>query len=67
MKNIICESDYLSNIPLEIAYWWVLPILFTVSNTISFDNFSIAFEYTSMGRIFDGDKAIQINDALIEK
>ena len=68
MKNIIGKPDYLSNTPLEIAYRWVLPILLSLSNTISsFDNFSIAFEDTSMGRIFDGGTAIEITDALIEK
>ena len=68
MKNIIDNPDYLSNTPLEIAYRWVLPILLTLDNTtISLRNFAITFEYTSVGRIFDGDKAIQINDALIEK
>ena len=68
MKNIIHKPDYLSNNPLEIAYRWVLPILLTLDNTTScLDNFVITFEDTSVGRIFDGDKPIQINDALIEK
>ena len=63
MKNITSAHDYLSNNPLEIAYRWVLPILFTLRNrTSSFKNFSITFEYTSRGRIFDGDKPIQINE-----
>ena len=68
IRNIIENPDYLSNTPLEIAYRWVLPLHFTLRNvTRSFKNFAIAFEYTSVGRIFDSDKAIQINDALIEK
>ena len=69
MKNIINKPDYLSNTPLEIAYRWVLPVLLTSNNSIesNFTNFAITFENTSIGRIFDGDDAIKINDALIEK
>ena len=69
MKDIINQPDYLSYTPLEIAYRWALPIRFTGSNIIgsNFPNFAISFEYMSAGRIFGGDKAIKINDALIEK
>ena len=69
MKDIINQPDYLSYTPLEIAYRWALPIRFTGSNIIgsNFPNFAISFEDMSAGRIFGGDKAIKINDALIEK
>ena len=71
MKQISKHTtDYLSNTPLEIAYRWSLPVQsFKYNDSINFNenDFKIAFKDTCIGRIFDGNEAIQINDALIKK
>ena len=70
MKKIIDATDYLGSTPLEIAYRWSLPVQsFKYNDSICFNekDFAIAFKDTRIGRIFDDDKAIQINDTLIKK
>ena len=69
MINIINNTDYLSNTPLEIAYRWALPVQSFSSKalTLGGEIFKIDMQTMMPGRIFDGGKAIQINDSLIEE
>ena len=64
MADMIKFNGYQSNTPLELAYRWTL----ACTGMILFCRICyFTCENVLPGRIFDDDKAIQINDDLIEK
>ena len=73
MSSMVQSGYYQSNTPLEVAYRWTLACKSLTSGRIKFLHepeavlCNIKFENVVAGRIFDGNKAIQINGDVVEK